>query len=89
MAISREQVWQTVERILQIDLKFSGVEIVEGLQLVGGGLELDSLDLLMLVTGIEKQFRHKIATAKLNRESMGTVGVFVDFVCAELAAAGL
>ncbi|MDA0214869.1 MAG: acyl carrier protein [Planctomycetota bacterium] len=89
MPISRDQVLETVQKIVQVDLKFSGVAFVEDLQLVGGGLELDSLDLLMLVTGIEKKFGYKISTQKLNRESMSSVGVFVDFVHSELIGAGL
>ncbi|MCE9620207.1 MAG: acyl carrier protein [Planctomycetes bacterium] len=81
--------FETVRRIVQVDLKFSGIPVVDSLQLVGGGLELDSLDLLMLVTGIDKEYKHKIPAQKLNRGSMGTVGEFVDFVHGELAAAGL
>jgi acyl carrier protein len=89
VSISREQVLEAVQQIVQVDLKFSGVAFVEDLQLVGGGLELDSLDLLMLVTGIEKKFGYKISTQKLNRDSMASVGIFVDFVHTELAGAGL
>ena len=89
VSISREQVFEAVQQIVQVDLKFSGVAFVEDLQLVGGGLELDSLDLLMLVTGIEKKFGNKISTQKLNRDSMASVGIFVDFVHTELAGAGL
>ena len=89
MTISRDKVFLVVKKIVQVDLKFSGIEVVHELQLVGGGLELDSLDLLMLVTGIDKEFTHKISPKKLNRDSMSTVGKFVDFVFSELAAAGL
>ena len=49
---------------------------------------LDSLDLLMLVTGIEKRYGHKIPQKKLNRDTMGTVGGFADFAFAELSSAG-
>lgn len=89
MTISRDKVFLVVKKIVQVDLKFSGIEVVDELQLVGGGLELDSLDLLMLVTGIDKEFTYKISPKKLNRDSMSTVGKFVDFVFSELAAAGL
>lgn len=87
--VSRDKVFSVVQKIIQVDLKFSGIEVVDELQLVGGGLELDSLDLLMLVTGIDKEFTYKISPKKLNRDSMSTVGKFVDFVFSELAAAGL
>lgn len=88
MAVSRDQVLGAIHEIIRTDLKFSGIEISDGLELVGGGLGLDSLDLLMLVTGIEKRFGHKIHHKKLNRETMGTVGRFADFAHAELSAAG-
>ena len=49
MSISREQVLEAVQQIVQVDLKFSGVAFVEDLQLVGGGLELDSLEFIPLL----------------------------------------
>ena len=88
MAVTREQVLESIREIIRTDLKFSGMDIAEGLELVGGGLGLDSLDLLMLVTGIEKRYGHKIPQKKLNRDTMGTVGRFADFAFAELSAAG-
>lgn len=84
---TREQVKATVTELIQVDLKFDGMEVTDELQLVGGGLALDSLDLLMLVTGIEKRYGHKIPHKKLGRETMETVGKFVDFVQEELATA--
>jgi acyl carrier protein len=87
VVVSREQVLDSIREIIRTDLKFSGIEIGEHLELVGGGLGLDSLDLLMLVTGIEKRFGHKIQHKKLNRDTMGTVGRFADFAFAELSAA--
>ena len=88
MAVSREQVLDAIRDIIRTDLKFAGMEIGDDLELVGGGLGLDSLDLLMLVTGIEKRYGHKIPQKKLNRDTMGTVGRFADFAFAELSAAG-
>ena len=61
MTMQREQVATAVREILQVDLKFAGMDLPDELPLIGGGLALDSLDLLMLVTGIEKRFGHKIA----------------------------
>ena len=84
MHVTRIQVLDAVREIIRVDLKFAGMEIAEDLELVGGGLGLDSLDLLMLVTGIEKRFGHKIPPKKLDRESMGTVGRFVDFAYSEI-----
>lgn len=86
LSISRTQVIDAIREIIRTDLKFSGIELGEELELVGGGLSLDSLDLLMLVTGIEKRFGHKISTKLLNRETMGSIGSFADFAHRELEA---
>ncbi len=83
---TREQVFGAVRDIICVDLKFSGMEVSDDLMLVGGGLELDSLDLLLMVTSIEKRFGHKITQRKLGRETMSTVGRFVDFVHQELSS---
>ncbi len=88
MAASKDEVLDAIREIIRTDLKFSGMEIAEDPELVGGGLGLDSLDLLMLVTGIEKRFGHKIPPKRLNRDTMGTVGRFATFAHAELSAAG-
>lgn len=76
-----------VVSLIQTDLKFTGMDVPEELELVGGGLALDSLDLLMLVTGIEKRFSHKIPPSKLGKDTMATVGTFVSFVHGELSHA--
>ncbi len=88
MTTQREQVATAVREILQVDLKFTGMDLPDDLPLIGGGLALDSLDLLMLVTGIEKRFGHKIAPKKLGKDTMSSVGVFITFAHAELLAAG-
>ncbi len=77
-----------MREIIQADLKFQGMDLPDSLELVGGGLALDSLDLLMLVTGLEKRFGHKIPQKKLGRDTMSTIGVFIDFAHHEFAEAG-
>ncbi len=88
MTTSRDDVAAAVRQIIQVDLKFEGIDTPESLELVGGGLGLDSLDLLMMVSSLEKRFGHKIPQKKLKRETMGTVGALIDFLHAELAEAG-
>ena len=48
--------------------------------LVGEDLGLDSLDLLMVVTGTEKRLGIKIPNDRLGRDTMGTIGAFAIFV---------
>lgn len=71
-----------VERVIRHDLKFGQALITESTKLVNGDLHLDSLDLLMIVTGTEKALGTKLPTRKIDGTVMQTVGTFVDFVCA-------
>ena len=81
--LSRDTVLETVERVLRNDLKFGQAPICEQTKLVGGDLHLDSLDLLMVVTGTEKALAIKLPGRRIDGSVMSTVGTFVDFVCAE------
>ena len=66
--------------VISTDLKLGDVAIDRDTPLVGGELGLDSLDLLMMVTGTEKRLGIKIPNEKLGRDTMETVGRFVEFV---------
>lgn len=83
---SRDTVFAAVEKVLRTDLKLGPIEVTEATVLVGGDLPLDSLDLLMVVTGTEKSLGVKLPTRRIDASAMRTVGTFVDFVCAELAS---
>ena len=83
---TRASVLSAVERALRIDLKLGQLPVDESLRLVDGELPLDSLDLLLLVTSTEKQLGIKLPSGQLGRETMETVGAFVDFVAAHMAA---
>ena len=69
-----------VIEIMQTDLKLGDMPLNRDTQLVGGDLGLDSLDLLMLVTGVEKKLDMKIPNDQLGQETMETIGLFVDFI---------
>jgi len=88
VSVSRPEVAKAVREILEVDLKFAGMDLPDDLPLVGSGLALDSLDLLMLVTGLEKRFGQKIPQKKLGPDTMATIGRFIDFAQSELAGAG-
>lgn len=71
---------ETIYDVLRTDLKLGMVEFGPETPLVGDELGLDSLDLLMVVTGTEKRLGIKIPNDQLGRETMGTIGAFVRFV---------
>ena len=71
---------ETIYDVLRTDLKLGMVDLGPETPLVGDELGLDSLDLLMVVTGTEKRLGIKIPNDKLGRDTMGTIGAFVQFV---------
>lgn len=71
---------ETIYDVLRTDLKLGMVELGPETPLVGDELGLDSLDLLMVVTGTEKRLGIKIPNEQLGRDTMGTIGAFVRFV---------
>lgn len=78
--VQRNEVSALVAKLLRQDLKLGAVALDDDTHLVGGELQLDSLDLLMLVTGAEKAYGIKLPKEKLGRASMETVGRFTDLV---------
>lgn len=72
---------ERIKRILRRDLKLPGdAEIGDAMPLVGGAFDLDSLDILLLVTSIEKDFGVKIASDKIGREAFANVASLARFV---------
>ena len=80
MTDSQNELLETVCDVLRTDLKLGSIELTRDTPLVGDELGLDSLDLLMVVTGTEKRIGIKIPNDRLGRDTMSTVGAFVDFV---------
>lgn len=74
------QLLDTVYDVLRVDLKLGDVPLAADTPLVGDELGLDSLDLLMVVTGTEKRLGIKIPNERLGRDTMGTIGAFATFV---------
>lgn len=69
-----------VREVISDDLKLGDVAVDRDTVLVGDALGLDSLDLLMLVTGTEKRLGLKIPNDQLGRDNMESVGRFVEYV---------
>jgi acyl carrier protein len=72
---------ERIKRILRRDLKLpEGAVIEDGMPLLGGQFDLDSLDILLLVTSVEKEFGIKIASETIGREAFGSVATLARFV---------
>ena len=74
------------KNVIRASLKLAAeVEISDDMALAGGEYDLDSLDILLIVTGIEKEFGIKINDASMNKSAFASVQSLAAFV--ETAAA--
>lgn len=86
---ARTETLDQLKAIIRRDLNLGADEtIADEMPLVGGDLDLDSLDVLMLVTSVEKQFKVKIANQNLGREAFETVATLAAFIEQSTPAAG-
>ena len=70
-----------VKRVLRRDLRLGeDVPIADEMPLIGGDLELDSLDTLLIVTSMEKEFGIKIPSESIGREAFANVRSLAKFV---------
>jgi len=57
VGVRRASTGDRIKRILRRDLKLpEDARIEDGMPLLGGQFDLDSLDILLLVTSVEKEF---------------------------------
>ncbi len=82
--VSVQPTAQTSERIkalLRRDLKLGAdAEVHDDTPLTGGDFDLDSLDVLLLVTSVEKEFGIKIPNEAVSQEAFATVLTLARFV---------
>src|SRR5437762_1070055 len=65
---------ERIKTILRRDLKLGeDARIADDMPLVGGEFDLDSLDLLLLITSIEKEFGIRIVEGAIRREAFASV----------------
>jgi len=72
---------ETVKRVIRESLQLEAdAEISDDMALSGGEYDLDSLDMLLVVTNLEKAFGIKIANDQLGPETFSSVATIVAFV---------
>jgi acyl carrier protein len=87
MAASRETL-ERVKTLLRSSLKLDAdADLADDMPLVGGEYDLDSLDILLIITNIEKEFGIKVREGTMDRTAFTTVGSLADFV--DSARAGM
>jgi 3-hydroxyacyl-[acyl-carrier-protein] dehydratase len=72
---------QRIKTIVRRDLKLGAVaDIPDDMPFFGGDIDMDSLDILLLVTSIEKEFGIKVPNAAVGRQVFESVATLTQFV---------
>src|SRR3954454_6325779 len=75
------QILDRVKTIVRRDLKLGATAaIADDMPFFGGDIDMDSLDILLLVTSIEKEFGIKVPNAAVGREVFESVATLTRFV---------
>lgn len=86
--VQPDQIAQRIRTILRRDLKLGATaELPDSMPLMGGNMDLDSLDVLLLITNIEKEFGVKIASQEVGRQAFESVGGLIRFVTSKCQGA--
>ncbi len=81
MPIPRPQTLEQIKTLLRRDLKLGDVEVADDMPFFGTDVDLDSLDILLLMTSIEKQFKVKIPSEAVGKQvfqNVSTLAAYVD-----------
>ena len=82
----RQELKEFIVRRLRLEQTDPG-SIGDDASLVGGGLDLDSIDLLELIVGLEKEYGLKIADAAEGKRVLTSVKSLADFVAGKRGTA--
>ena len=76
-----DQTIQRVKTVLRTSLKLDdGAVLADDMPLVGGEYDMDSLDILLVITNVEKEFGVKISEGTMDRSAFATIRTLADFV---------
>src|SRR5262245_12355644 len=78
---SHQTIAERLTSILRRDLKLGAdIPIHADTPLLGGAADLDSLDILMLLTSVEREFNIKIPNDAVRREAFTNVGTLARYI---------
>jgi len=90
MPPSHSQIIERLTAILRRDLKLGpDIPLKPDTVLFGGDLDLDSLDALLLLQSVEREFAVKIPNDAMQPGVFRTLAVMADFVTDHLRKAGM
>jgi acyl carrier protein len=74
-------IFPRIEMLLRRDLKLgSDIRVAPDMPFFGGDIDLDSLDILLLVTSVEKEFGVKIPSEKVGNDVFQSVATLTSFI---------
>lgn len=79
----RDQLIQDLKELIVSALNLDDIapeDIEDDQELFGAGLDLDSIDALELVVGLEKQYHIKIGSSEESKEALKSVSALADFI---------
>src|SRR4051794_38166443 len=77
-----------IKTIIRRDLKLGpDIAITDEMPFFGTDADVDSLDILLLLSSVEKEFGVKVPSEKVGREIFENVGTLTRFIAAQLGAA--
>jgi 3-hydroxyacyl-[acyl-carrier-protein] dehydratase len=72
---------EQLKTILRRDLKLGPAAVIaDDMPLIGGNMDLDSLDILLLVSSVEKHFAIKIPNEAVGRSMFRDIGTLAQFI---------
>jgi 3-hydroxyacyl-[acyl-carrier-protein] dehydratase len=78
-------VFERVQTIMRRDLKLgSDIIVNESTPFVGGDADIDSLDILMMLTSVEREFGIKINSQEMGKQIFQNVGTLVNYLVGQL-----
>lgn len=79
---------ERVKSVIRCSLRLNpGTPVEDAMPLIGGEYDMDSLDILLVITNIEKEFGIQIQDKRVGREAFTSVNTLADFVESFQAAA--
>ena len=76
----RRETIDRIKTILRKDLKLGDIDIPDDMAFFGSDADFDSLDILLLMTSIEKQFKVKVPSESVGKQIFQSVSTLAQYI---------
>ena len=80
MTTPRPQTLEQIKILIRRDFKLGDVDVPDDMPFFGGDVDLDSLDILLLMTSIEKHFKVKVPSEAVGKQAFVNVATLAAYV---------